>query len=84
MTKLKERPTAREILEVLNGMWVDTKGIMKIAYCGTAKAYQHLNEIKTLVSNETGKETPRGLVPTEYVIKYFNININYLKKISMN
>ncbi len=84
MKKLTKRPNATEILDILNGIWVDKRGIMAIAYCGYSIASKHFNNIRELVKNETGKETPYGLVPTEYVIKYFDINIKYLKKISRN
>ncbi len=85
MKKPQSKPKAKEILETLNGLWVDKKGIMIIKYCGDTKAGEEMKKIANLVTETTGKELPKGLVPTEEVIKYYNINIQYLKKIaSMN
>lgn len=82
MTKPKQKATAQEILEILNGLWVDKKGIMTIAYCGNKTASDHIHAIKSIVKDKYGKECPRSYVPTEIVIDYFNINVNYLKKVA--
>lgn len=84
MKKPKERPTAKEILRILDGMWVDKKGIMQIAFCGDNKACGFMQDIRKNVKKKYEKECPRDLVPTDEVIRFFNINVSYLKKISSN
>jgi len=78
----KTKPTAQEILNVLDGMWVNQKGIKLIACCGDNKAWDYMKNIKNIVKNKYGKECPKGMVPTEEVISYFNINLNYLRKVA--
>lgn len=82
MPKPKQKPTAKEILEVLDSMWVDKNGIMILGYCGANKAHDHIHSIKKIVKDKHGKECPYGVVPTDEVINYFNINVNYLKKVA--
>jgi len=48
---------------------------------GINKAGEVKKVIIKQVKEDTGKECPPGYVPTEYVIDYFGININYLKKV---
>lgn len=74
-------PTADELLDIINNQWASAKTIQKIAYVGANKAGKLFNEIKTEVLND-GYKLPANLVPMERVVKYFNININYLKKVS--
>ena len=74
-------PTADELLDILNNQWASAKTIQKIAYVGANKAGELFNEIKKEVLND-GYKLPSNLVPMERVVKYFNININYLKKVS--
>lgn len=83
MPKPREKPTASEILKVLDGLWVDKKGITIIAYCGDNRAWEHMKNIKENIKLNYGKECPRDYVPTDEVIKYFDINLNYLKKVCM-
>lgn len=78
----KQKPTASEILEILDSMWVDKNGIMLIACCSDTKAWKHMKIIKDIVKDKYNKNCPKSLVPTEEVIDYFNININYLKKVA--
>lgn len=80
MNKPEKMATANELLEILDGLWVDKKGIMAIAYCGNVKAGSHMKNIRDQVKEKYGKDLPKGLVPTEEVISYFNINLNLLKK----
>lgn len=74
--------TAGELLDVLNQQWATVKDIRLIGKCGNNKALKYKKEIADLVKTKTGKECPYGLVPMEYVILYFGINIKFLKKIS--
>ena len=81
MTKPKNKPTAQEILNVIDGMWVDVNGISVIAYCGYNTALEHMKKIREQIRNKYDKECPRSFVPTDVVIDYFNINVNYLRKV---
>lgn len=80
--KPKIKPTAQEILNVLDGMWVDKNGIKLIACCGDNVAWNHMKAIKSIVKDKYDKNCPKSLVPTEEVIDYFNINLNYLRKVA--
>lgn len=82
MPKPKQKPTAQEILNVLDGMWVDKAGITLLGYCGDNKALEHIKSIRENIKIKYGKECPRNVVPTDEVIDYFNINVNYLRKIA--
>ena len=48
---------------------------------GEARAYTVVNEIKERVKQK-GYKLPKGYIPVEEVINYYNININLLKKLS--
>lgn len=80
--KPKKITTANETLELLDGLWIDKLGIMKIAYCCDAIATKHMRNIRERIE-EKGMYLPdKSLVPTEEVIKYFNINVSQLKKLA--
>lgn len=74
--------SAGELLELLNHQWANANDIRLIANCGINQAQKHKKAIVDLVKDKTGKECPHGLVPMEYVVLYFGININFLKKVS--
>lgn len=82
MPKPKIKPTAQDILNILDGMWVDKKDIAVIAYCGDNAAWKHMQNIRENVKNKYNKICPKSVVPTEEVISYFNINVNYLRKVA--
>lgn len=74
--------TAGELLELLNHQWATVKDIRLIGKCGYNKALKYKKEIVDLVKTETGKDCPYGLVPMEYVILYFDINLKFLRNVS--
>ena len=74
-------PTAQEVLEIINTQWANKNTIMKIACVGETKAWKIFHEIRDEVLN-SGYKLPPNLVPMEKVVDYFNININYLKKVT--
>lgn len=80
--KPKEKPTAREILNLLDSMWLSEREIMIIAFCGKSKANQIMKDIKELIDVKYKKKLPKNCIPTEELINYLNINVSYLKKIS--
>lgn len=76
---MKTNLTANEVLILINKQWATTNDIKLIGRVGTAAAYRVKREIITLLE-EKKVFVPSGVVPMDEVIKYFNININYLKK----
>ncbi len=78
--RLKKNPlNATEILTIINKYYIDTNDIRLIACVGTNKA----NEIKKTIAHLCDLDNiklPYGLVPSEKVVEYLGININYLKK----
>ena len=70
---------AEELLELINQQWATTTDITKIGQCGRDKAVKIKSEIKSQLGNNY--YLPNGRVPMEKVVEYFNININYLKRI---
>ena len=72
--------TADEILDLIHYQWAGTKEIMKIANIGEARALkikkQLINELL-----EQGYTLPRNKVPMEGVLKYFKINIEFLRRV---
>ena len=79
--RTKKLLTADELLDLFNSQWATTKDIMNIGVVGMNKALFIKKEIMTdLISK--GYMLPNGLVPMSYVIDYFKININYLKKVA--
>ncbi|MBQ8473149.1 MAG: hypothetical protein IJ501_06570 [Bacilli bacterium] len=72
---------AKDLLQLLSSQWATTEDVMKIGGVGRDKALDIKNEIKENLE-EQGYRMARKLVPMEEVVRYFKININYLKKIS--
>lgn len=72
-----------QTLELIDKQWATTSDIMQLGFIGYSNARKISNVIKNDL-NEKGYSLPRGLVPMKEVIKFFNIDINYLKKIKNN
>ena len=75
-----EKLTASEILKVASSQWATAKDIMMLGSVGRNKAYAIRNEIIVSCYNDN-KLRNRGLVPMAEVLKYFNIDLNYLREI---
>lgn len=75
----KEKKKAPEVLSILSQQWANVQDIMDIAAVGKNKASEIKTEIKDNLEKE-GYKLPTNLVPMVEVIKYFKIDINYLKK----
>jgi len=73
---------AKEVLELVNQQWATVYDIMKIGNCGKNTAQKVKKEIKDEIETRSSKELPYGVVPMEKVVDYYNININYLRRIS--
>lgn len=71
--------SAKDMLELISKYWANVDDIMKIGSVGRNRAQLIKREIvDNCVEN---KKLPYGLVPMEKVIEYFDINIQYLKKV---
>lgn len=73
--------TAKQVLEVASSQWATAKDIMILGSVGRNKAYAIRNEIILSCYNDN-KLRNRGLVPMVEVLKYFNIDLKYLKEIA--
>ena len=82
MPKVPKQHTAGEILEVLKKQWLDTKDIQIVSGTSIDKARKLKKEIAKKIIEEEKCLLPNGLVPSDKVAKYFNLNIKYLKQIS--
>ncbi len=78
--KKKEPISISDTLKLLDKQWANTSDIAKIGCVGINRAGAIKKEISRIVESENYK-LPFGLVPMKYVIDYFKIDINYLKKI---
>ncbi len=71
--------SAEEMLDLISKYWANVDDIMKIGSVGKNRAQSiKRNILENCVDN---KKLPYGLVPMEKVIEYFNINIQYLKRV---
>lgn len=74
--------SANEILNLLNKQWATAQDIRAIGSVGANKALEIKNEIRKKVEVDGYKLPSTRLLPMQYVIDYFKININYLKKVA--
>jgi len=81
MPKAVKSITAIEVLEILKKQWLNTKDVQKLANVGATNAKKIKENITKKILDE-GYFLPNGLIPSEEIVKYLNINIKYLKKIS--
>lgn len=72
-----------QTLELIDKQWATTNDIMQLGFVGYSNARKVSNVIKNNLI-EKGYSLPRGLVPMKEVVKFLNIDINYLKKIKNN
>ena len=74
---------AREILEIISMPWCSNQDIMKIGNVSASTA----SKIKKAIESEFRKKEPNKFmpahcVPTKEVIKYFDLDIEFLKSIA--
>ena len=79
---MNDKLNAEEVLKVASSQWASAKDIMKIGSVGRNKAYAIRSEIALSLYNNDDKVRNRGLVPMNEVLKYFGIDINYLKEVA--
>lgn len=73
---------AKEILEIISKPWCSNQDIMKIANVSTTTANKIKQEIeKEFRKKEPNKYMPAYCIPTKEVIKYFDLDIEFLKSL---
>lgn len=73
--------SAEEVLKLICFQWASTKDIMKLGNVGEGRALKIKREISEKLL-EKGYVLPRNKVPMESIVKYFKINIDYLRKVT--
>lgn len=76
---MKNKLDAEQILKVVSSPWASASDIMKLGCVGRNKAYAIRSEIAISLYGDDSKIRNRGLVPMVEVLKYFDIDINFLK-----
>ena len=74
---------AKEILEIISKPWCSNQDIMKIANVSASTA----SKIKQSIEKEFRKKEPNQFmpaycIPTKEVIKYFDLDIEFIKSIA--
>jgi hypothetical protein len=82
MTKeIKKLPTAKETLDIINKPWCTVEDIMLLTGMGRNFAFNLKKEINKTIEDD-GFKVLDCYVPTDRLIGYLNLDIEYLKKIS--
>lgn len=73
---------AKEILKIISKPWCSNQDIMKIANVSATTASKIKQEIeKEFRKKEPNKYMPAYCIPTKEVIKYFDLDIEFLKSL---
>ncbi len=74
---------AKEILEIISKPWCSNQDIMKITNVSASTASKIKQSIeKEFRKKEPNKFMPAYCIPTKEVIKYFDLDIEFLKSIA--
>ena len=76
-----EKLTAEKLLKITSSQWATSKDIMIIGCVGRNKAYSIMQEI-SLEYYKDNRIRNKRLVPMSEVLKYFNIDLTYLKNVT--
>lgn len=72
----------KQILEIISKQWCSNQDIMKIANVSATTASKIKQEIeKKFRKKEPNKYMPAYCIPTKEVIKYFYLDIEFLKSL---
>ena len=77
-----EKLNAKDLLTIASSQWASAKDIMVIGSVGRNKAYAIRNEIIADYYDGDKRVRNRRLVPMTEVLKYFNINLDYLLEVA--
>lgn len=73
---------AKEILEIISKPWCSNQDIMKTANVSATTASKIKQEIeKEFRKKEPNKYIPAYCIPTKELIKYFDLDIEFLKSL---
>lgn len=76
-----------ELFNVISQQWAGISEIRKISNnCCRDKAIKIRDDIEAMIKRE-GKRLPqtrKKVVPTEYVLKYLNMDYNYILQMALN
>ena len=75
--------TVDETLKLIAQQWCNLADLMKLANIGRNSALTIKNKIKNDLENK-GYYVPKNAVPMQEVVKYLNIDIDYLESRSKN
>ena len=75
---MNDNLSAQETLKLASSQWASANDIMKLGRVGRNKSYAIIHEIALSYYKDT-KLRNRGLVPMSEVLKYFGIDLDYLK-----
>lgn len=81
MKKEIKLPSAKETLEIIDKPWCTVDDICILIGGGRNKAFNIKNEINQKLINQ-GFNVLDRYVPTDQLVCYLNLNIDYLKKVS--
>ena len=80
---MKKYLSANEMLEAVNTQWATVADIMKIGSVGINKAREIKSDIERQIIDSGFILPQRRVVPMQNVINYFNIDIDFLKRVSI-
>lgn len=80
MARNKKILSASEILDICSKQWATLQDIKSLASVGNNKAIQIRKDIKA--TYDENKKLFNELIPMSDVIKYIDLDIEYLKKVS--
>ena len=83
MSRLAKRLSSKEILNILNKQYLNVTEIKKIASISIKDAREIREEITQRLKHD-GYFVPDKLIPSESLVKYLNLDLSYLKKLSNN
>lgn len=75
-----------ELFKVCSKSWLDINDIKNIANCGRDKANEIADTIIKEINN-SGKRVPhtkKKIIPTDYLIDYLDIDIDFVMKMAKN
>ena len=72
---------ANEMIKIISKVWCTNEDLQKLSGLGITNTSKLKIKIKEEIE-KNGKVLPKGLLPMSEVVKYFNIDIDYYKKIA--
>lgn len=70
-----------ETIKIISKQWCTVNDIIKLTGLSKSQSYAVKHEIERQVEKK-GKKLIRGLVPMKFVVDYFEIDLDYLERVS--